>query len=226
MISITFDDKKFMREMQNIVKYSEGFLDGAKAGKPQMMKNLAISTIEMLKDFVDMSARMDPQNLHHVYEWYQVGSPDARLFDIDYIVSAGGISINSSFRQSVTASAGSSTPFYDKARIMEQGIPVVIKPRKAKVLAFSVDGEQVFSKSPIVVDHPGGQATQGAYEETFKTFFDRYFNQSFLHVTGIYDSIKDVSTFKHNLASGSRSGKSTGYNTGYKWISKIGAIKE
>lgn len=223
MITIKFDDKEFMKKMSNILQYSVGFADGAKDGKVNMMKNLGQSTVEMLKDFVDMNARMDPQKLHHVYEWYQTGSPEARLFDIEYAVSGSGLSINSSFRQSSSVKAGSSTPFYDKARIMENGSPVIIRPKRAKVLAFEVDGEMVFTKNDVVVKNPGGDATRNGYEDTFNMFFDRYFNQSFLQVVGIYDGVKDVSAFKRSLSAGSKSGRPVGYTAGYKWISKIGA---
>ena len=210
--------------MGNILEYSVGFLDGAKAGKVNMMKNLGESTVAMLKDFIDMNARIDPQKLHHVYEWYQTGSPEARLFDIDYKVTAGGLSINSSFRQSSSVKAGSNTPFYDKARIMESGIPITIRPKRAKTLVFEVDGELVFTKNDVVVKSPGGDQVRNGYEDTFDMFFDRYFNQSFLQVVGIYDDIKDVSAFRKYISSGSRSGRPVGYNAGYKWISKIGAI--
>jgi len=224
MITIKFDDKQFMNEMKNVINYSIGFLDGTKAGKQAMIDNIGKTTVEMLKDFIDLNARMDPQKLHHVYEWYQTGSPDARLFDIEYTATGSGLSINSSFRQSSSVKAGSSTPFYDKARIMENGIPVVIRPKRASVLAFDDNGEKVFTKNPVYIENPGGDAVQNGYEETFNMFFDRYFNQSFLQVTGISDSIKDMSLFKRYLSTGSKAGKSIGYKAGYRWISNAGRI--
>lgn len=222
MINVKFDDRQFMKDMKNIIDYSIGFLDGAKAGKTEMLKNVGDHAIQILKDFIDMNARMDPQKLHHVYEWYQVGSPDARLFDIEYTVANGGLTINSSFRQSTSVKAGSSTPFYDKARIMENGIPVTIRPKKTKALKFEVDGETVFTKNEVMVENPGGEQTVNAFENTFNMFFDKYFNQSFLKVTGIYDSIRDVTLFKKYLNSGSKSGRNVGYRIGYRWISNAG----
>lgn len=222
MITIKFDDKAFMKKMNNVIQYSVGFIDGTKAGKVNMMENLGRTTVEMLKDFIDMSARMDPQKLHHVYEWYQTGSPNARLFDIDYQVSGSGLSINSSFRQSSSVRAGSTVPFYDKARIMENGIPVVIRPKRAKALAFDIDGETVFSKEGVVVERPGGDRVENGFEDTFKIFFDRYFNQSFLNVVGITQDINDVTSFKKYLSSGANSGRYIGYKVGYRWISNVG----
>lgn len=222
MISITFDDKQFISKMQNVIRYTEGFLDGVEIEKPTILKNLGEHATEMVKDFIDMSARQNPQMLHHVYEWYETGNPNARLFDIHYEVSGSGLSINSSFRQSSTVKAGSSTPFYDKARIMENGLPVVIRPVRASVLSFDDNGEKVFTKNPVVVDNPGGRLVQGAYEEAFNTFFNNYFNQSFMDVVGIYDDVKDLSIYKAGVSTGSRNGRAAGLKAGRKWASRIG----
>ena len=50
---------------------------------------------------------------------------------------------------------------------MEDGLPVKIKPKRAKVLAFEDEtGKTVFSKNNIVVLNPGGNVS-GEYEKTF-----------------------------------------------------------
>lgn len=46
----------------------------------------------------------------------------------------------------------------------------------------------------------------------------RYFKQSFLRASGIYDYIKKPTLFKKNIKAGSKSGKSKGVETGFKWI--------
>ena len=80
---ILVDNKQFKKEMNNIMDYSIGFLEGVKGGKTAFLNNLGRETIQTLKEFVDLNARIDPAMLQHVYEWYQVGSPNARLFDIE-----------------------------------------------------------------------------------------------------------------------------------------------
>lgn len=92
----------FDKQMNNIVQYAFGFLDGAQKGKTQFLKNLGAGTIEAMARYVDVSAKGNPAALQHVYEWYQVGSPSARLFNINYTVSNLGLSINSAFTQSRT----------------------------------------------------------------------------------------------------------------------------
>ena len=210
--------------MNNIVQYAFGFLDGVQKGKKVFLQNLGMGTIQAMAQYVDVSARGNPAALHHVYEWSQTGSPSARLFDINYTVSNLGLSINSTFRQSRTVKQDSHTPFYNKAKIMEEGIPVTIKPKKSSVLVFTEEGETVFTKSPIVVRNPGGDRVQGSFERTMDEFILRYFKQSFLRASGIYDYINKPTIFKKNIKAGSKVGKSKGVETGFKWIAnaKVG----
>jgi hypothetical protein len=43
------NDKKFARDMKNVIDYSLGFLDGIQNGKTQFLNNLGKNTIEVLK---------------------------------------------------------------------------------------------------------------------------------------------------------------------------------
>lgn len=223
-MKIVTDDKQFMKDLMNIIGYSEGFLDGVQSGKKAFLKQIGISVKEKLEEFIDSSARVNPQALHHVYEWYQTGSPNARLFDIDYTISNLGLSIKSSFSQSSSIKSGSTTPFYDKARIMEYGIPVTIKPRKSDVLVFDDNGETVFTRNPIDVQNPGGQYVEGSYEQTFDSFFRDYFSQSFLTSSGVGQYLKNPVMYKKNLAAAKRGGRSLGVETGMRWIMNAGAL--
>lgn len=221
-----FDDKQFMKDMNNIIDYSLGFLEGVESGKRLFLDNLGKSTIDAMKEFIDSVARVDKEMLHHVYEWNQTGSPSARLFNLDYTVSSLGLSIKSTFSQSMSIKQGSTQPFYDKARIMEAGIPVTIRPKKAKVLSFTDDnGNQVFTPNSVTVSNPGGDAVQGSYEKVFDMFIKNYFTQAFLNASGILDKLKDLSVYKNNLRSGSRIGKSKGRDVGLRWIANAGVIR-
>lgn len=216
--------KDFERKMLNITQYSLGFIDGVNRGKTVFLNNLGKDIIHALYMYIDSNAKMNTQALHHVYEWYRVGSPTARLFDLDYTVSNLGLSIKSTLRQSNSTPKNSSEPFYNKAKIMENGIPVKISPKRSNVLVFEADGETVFTKKDIVVKNPGGENTKGSFEKVFDTFFSQYFSQSFLRASGILDYIKKPTVYKKNISSGARGGKSVGVKTGYTWIvnAKIG----
>lgn len=221
----TFNDKAFLKTMENVVQYSIGFLEGAKSGKNRMLESLGELSIEQIKQYIDSSARVNPQALHHIYEWDRVGSPGARLFDITYTVSSLGLSIKSTFSQSRSVKSGSKVPFYDKARIMEEGIPVTIRPTTAKVLSFVDNGEKVFTPNQVTVSEPGGPEVQGAYQRAFDSFMNNYFSQSFLDKTGILGYLSNPVAYKKNFPAGSRAGKSKGRSVGYAWVANVGVNK-
>lgn len=222
MLAVKIDNKQFMRDMDNIVNYSLGFLDGVRQGYPSFLRQLGATLIEALKQYVDSNARVNPQLLHHIYEWDKTGSPDARLFDLSYTLNGAGLSFNSSFRQSTSIKNGSLVPFYNKAEIMENGVPVTIVPKK-RVLAFEVDGQEVFTPNAVTVDNPGG-ITKGEYERVFDSFFNRYFTQAFLEKTGISTYLRNPVDFHKNFSSGKRGGRSRGVSVGKNWIAKAGLI--
>lgn len=208
--------------MSNIVDYSVGFLEGIHRGKTVFLKTLGLETVELMKEFIDSNARVNPEMLHHIYEWHQTGSPSARLYDISYTTSQLGLSFKSSFSQSTSIKNGSRTPFYDKARIMEEGIPVTIRPRLAQVLAFEDNGEMVFTKNEVRVDNPGGTAVEGGFEKVFDMFFNRYFSQAFLRVSGVAKYLENPIVYKKDMPAGKRMGRSKGISTGYRWIANAG----
>lgn len=221
---INFDLKDFERKINQSIEYSIGFLEGVKGGEKQFHANLGRGIIDGLAFYIDSNARMNPRALGHMYEWSMNGSPNGRLFDLDYQVRGAGISIHSTFTQSDTLRDGSNKPFYDKARIMEEGIPVTITPKKNSVLVFEIDGETVFTKNPVHVESPGGSEAEGSYQRTFDDFFSKYFSQIFLRSSGILDYLENPTVFKTNFAKGSKYGRSHGVKTGYNWIinAKIG----
>jgi hypothetical protein len=221
---VKFNTKQFDTQMLNFLEYSTGFIEGVQKGRNVFLKHLSDGTSEGLKRYIDSNARGNSQALQHVYEWYKTGSPEARLYNIDCKVIGSGISIRSTFRQSNSISKNSTKPFYDKAKIMENGIPISIKPKNNSVLAFEKDGEQIFTKKEIKVPFPGGPEAKGSYQKIFDEFFKLYFSQSFLKASGLFDYLENPIAYKANLKSGVRSGKSKGIQTGYNWIinAKIG----
>jgi len=215
---VSLTTNNFEKDLLNIANYSLGFLEGAERGKKVFLDNLGKGVIFALGQYIDVEARSNASALHHVYEWYQTGSPNARLFDLNYTVSNLGLSVNSTFRQSRTVQEDSSVPFYNKARIMEDGIPVVITPKKNSVLRFYEGGRTVFTSKSITVRNPGGQEVQGSFERVFDEFMKRYFTQAFLRASGISDYISNPIIYKKNFSAGSKQGKPKGVSTGYKWI--------
>lgn len=213
----TLNLKDFTLKMNNFIDYSIGFIDGVNSGKQVFFKEFGKGTIAALSQYIDTMARMDPQSLHHVYEWYRTGSPEARLFNLNSVQTSNGISITSNFKQSKTTSRQSNQIFIDKARVMENGMPITIIPKK-DVLVFEVNGETVFTKKSVTVNNPGGPKVQKSYEKTFDSFFRNYFSQAFLKSSGLLNYLEDVSVYKRNLNQGSVYGRSAGLRTGYQWL--------
>jgi hypothetical protein len=221
-MKLKINNIQFKKDMKNIIEYSEGFLDGTKAGKTLFFRNLSIEVKNILEQFIDSNASVSPQTLHHMYEWNQVGQASGRLFNINSVATGYGINFTASFNQSQTIKDGSRVPFYDKARIVEFGIPVVIKPKTSNVLVFEDNGDTVFTAGPINVNNPGGDAAQGGFEKTFNMFFSRYLSQAFLRSTGVASYLERPMVYKSNLQQGKRMGRSAGYKTGYRWIANAG----
>lgn len=215
---VALNTANFEKQLNNIVNYSIGFLDGAQAGKKVFLDNLGKSVIFMLGKYIDAEARSNRMALHHVYEWYETGSPEARLFNLNYTVSNVGLSVSSTFRQSTTVSRDGNKPFYDKARIMERGIPVTISPSPGSVLRFTESGNEVFTKRPVTVFSPGGDEVQGSFGRVFDEFMTRYFSQIFLRASGLTKYLSNPTVYKKDLPEGAKIGKSRGIATGYRWI--------
>lgn len=215
---VSANTASFTKQMNNIINYSFGFIEGVDRGKKIFLDNLGRGLIKALYQYVDINARANPKALHHVYEWNKTGSPDARLFDLRYTVSKIGLSVNSTFKQSRSIKEDMTTPFYNKAKIMEEGIPVIIRPTKSKVLKFNGPNGEVFTSKPVKIENPGGDDVYKGFESIFDEFMTRYFKQSFLRSSGLYNYIKKPTLYKKNLKAGSKMGRSKGIDTGFKWI--------
>jgi hypothetical protein len=103
---------------------------------------------------------------------------------------------------------------------MENGVPVTIRPKK-RVLAFTIDNEEIFTSNDVTVTDPGGTEVQGSFSKTIDEFMLFYFKQSFLRASGIYNYIQNPTVFKKDIKQGSRLGKNKGIQTGFRWIANL-----
>ena len=215
---VSVNPKNLEKTLINVIDYSYGFIEGAKKGKKIFLHNLGKNIIFILGKYIDSEAKANRFALHHVYEWYKTGSPSARLFDITYTVSNLGLSFKSEFTQSHTMSKDATAPFYNKAKIMEEGIPVTIKPKKESVLVFEVNGDTVVTPKAVTVMNPGGDEVVGSFERVFDEFMMVYFTQSFLKSSGLFDYLENPKIYKDNFRAGSKMGKGKGVSTGFKFV--------
>lgn len=152
----------------------------ANKGFQQQFSKIIFEQID--KDFgeyIDALARSRPKTLHHMYEWKRVGQKSARLFTIsqasqealsfkisvDYKLSKSTVPGNGSKRRHV---------FANKARIMEAGEPLVIRPRNAQRLVFKGDEGLVFMPKgrSVTVKRPGGAKARNQFGLATSRFFN------------------------------------------------------
>lgn len=123
--------------------------------------------------YMSAVAPASPKSFHHVYEWNNVGNPQAQLWTNVLRGRGNNKYASFEFRAStlpVPVHQGEKKPFRQvhrfiyKAMIMEYNIAVTVKRKRAKMLAFpGNNGKIVFTKGPIMIENPGGQATTGAF---------------------------------------------------------------
>lgn len=223
MINIKFDSKNFNKVLNNSVQYSRGFLDGIELNRLQFNRILGGYTAEALGEYIDSKARMNPNSLHHVYEWNEVGNKGSRLFKIGVTANKNQIYFTTSFLQSKSTSTTSSEPFYNKAEIMEEGLSIIVRPRDSDYLVFEDDGELVFTSNPIFISNPGGPEVSGSFSEVIDEFFNYYFTNSIL-----YSIIKDLSypeEFARFFPNAKAGGRSAGVAAGRKYFNMVEGIK-
>lgn len=172
-------------------------------------------------NYIDALARSRPKSLHHVYEWKKNGNKTARLFKLNKI-SEDGLSFRINYellpsKSMVPNSTGKRRHvFVNKASIMEEGKPLVIRPKNAERLVFQIDDETVFMPKgkSVTVIRPGGSASTNQFtlahsrffsgrlvnESIRKSGFQRVFNSSITKALSVPSNIKKVQySFSPNL---------------------------
>ena len=210
-----------IKKLNNTVKYSSGFVTELNKNKSLLNQKVGSTSIAAFYDYLDGLARSHPGMLHHVYEWGEVGNPMERLYDLSLQVNNTSAVIDAEFLESNIPSESGGEPFYNKAIIMEEGIPVTINEKNAKALAFTIDGQEYFRVGPITIANPGGEATRGSFVEAFNEFYGSYFTNVYLSAIKFYDYFSNPHIYESNFASGANGGGfSTGKATALSWIAK------
>jgi hypothetical protein len=155
----------------------------AKLTSSKQFQNTFTKTIfdQIEQDFgayIDALARSKPKSLHHVYEWKKSGTPSSRLFKLNKVSQQGlSFKVNYEFKMSrsmVPAPKGKRRHmFANKAFVMEQGLPLVIRPKNAERLVFESNGETVFMPkgASVTVKRPGGSAATNQFGLAYSRFF-------------------------------------------------------
>ena len=220
MLATTFDIKDFKRVMNNVVAYSSGFITEVEDKKHFITRKVANASIAEFYRYLDSLANTNPSMLHHVYEWGATGNKSQRLYELKAIISGNRSRIEAEFLTSDSIADGSSEPFYEKAKIMEEGIPVVVNEINAKALFFEIDGQEFFRTGPIVIENPGGAEVRGQFVSQFEEFYNVYLTQFYLKSIKFYDHFSNAKAYTDNFSSISKKGNAytVGQQAALKWI--------
>lgn len=180
MLRVKIDSKHVNKVLGNAVAFNYGFLKGIDLDQIIFNQKLGEYTVDVLNKYIDSQARMNPDELHHVYEWGQVGQEGGRLFKISAKASKRIITFSGRFYVSKIPGPNTNQRFKQKAEVMESGISVTVSPKNSPVLVFEDDGETVFTANSVYIEHPGGDAVAGSFGRVIDEFFDQYFTGAFL----------------------------------------------
>ena len=164
-------DTGFMPEkIMATAMYHLKTLENIHVGKSKRQIAMAGATIvdKYFGLWLDNKARRDPQVYHHVYEWYQAGDKNARLFDCEITYQVDPI-IRFNLKQSKVPNKDGYV-FEQKAFAMEYGDPVVIQPVDAEALVFEIEEDVVFHPGPITIQNPGGEGVQGSFYSAVRDY--------------------------------------------------------
>jgi hypothetical protein len=219
-IKVKFNGKKFIDTLTNVTQYSQGFIDEAKRSENKITKKIASTSIDVFYNYLDGLARSHPGMLHHVYEWGQVGDPFARLYQLYLSLQGKSATVSADLLESDVSSSTSKEPFYDKATIMEEGIPIIIQEKDAQALFFEINGEEFFRKGPIYIANPGGSATRGSFVRAFNEFYNIYFTKDYLNSIKFYDHFRGSKEYQKNVKTAAKSNNamSIGKAAALSWI--------
>ena len=129
-------------------------------------------------EYMDAKARTEPSRYHHIYEWKRAGDATARLFELKAIDTEGlSFKISSAFKISKASVPNSFSKkrhvFKNKATVMEEGLPLIIKPKNAERLVFEVRGSMVFlpKGQSVTIKSAGGGKTTSRFRIAYAQFF-------------------------------------------------------
>jgi hypothetical protein len=219
MIRARIKGDDVVKMLKNSIEYSSAFASELKKSQKILNQKLGSDSIEVFYDYLDGLARSHPGMLHHVYEWGQIGNPMGRLYDLSISVNNTSAVIDANFLESRIPSPTSNEPFYDKAKIMEEGETVVINQVEAKALFFEIDGEEFFRTGPIVIANPGGSQVRGSFVKAFNEFYGSYFTEVHLRSIRFYQYFSNPKAFEKYFSSATKGGaRSKGKKAALSWI--------
>ena len=190
----------FPEKLLSLTKYDMKLLTGLYLSKKnKMVIERAASNLvaRYFEAYIDSKARANPKSLHHVYEFDMAGKKDSRLFKRNVSTGVGGTTISYKLINAKLPNR-EGYPFPQKARIMEDGLTVTIRPKGSGYLQYRLaDGRFVKTRKPSVVTNPGGDVANN-----FTSEFNNYMlrrAKSVLKEYRFFERINDNYRMKRKL---------------------------
>lgn len=195
----------------------------------QWLKGAAKRTEKDFGLWLDERAKSNPAELQHVYDFYGpdgkagIGMPSFRLFKLKTIPTDNSFKMTYQFLPSrypapihprllVPGPSGKvvtrSSIFRQKAKVIESGLPVIIRPKGDNWLAVPIRGNRfrgrqnrrdmvdgyglAFSRGPIIVNEPGGPLSTGGFGRNFRVYFRSGIATKRLKYSGYMDRVSQV----------------------------------
>lgn len=153
---------------------------------------------------INLEAKSNPKQFHHIYEWNKAGVNTQRLFFLYNESFAGGVLvIRPGFIQSRTPVpiapellmpgrtgkiVAAKNIFRDKASVMEKGDPITYRASKPLPIP-SGDKINFIARGTLVrINHPGGTEVKGSFERFFNAWFATKL-QSVINASGMIQAI-------------------------------------
>ena len=170
-----------------------------------------------LGEYIDAMSVAKPKMLHHVYEWKMEGDPAGRLWRTKKVITGeSSFKINYYFTMSKKVvpidpvlkipgptgrSVTKSVIFRNKAIIMEDGQPVVVKIYPPKMLTIPEPSNPrgfIFYPYSAVVKNPGGVGVKLGFSRAFSSWFVTGLATKYLKASGVYDRVAARTTIAGN----------------------------
>lgn len=215
---MAFNVDDFVSKLGNVLKYAKGFIEGARMSRAEVLHELIDIIIEELGEYLDSKAQIDYGSLHHIYEPGMAGNKSGRLFSFrGRAISENTIELIGSFKHSTKTPRNSDHVFRERAEVMESGISLTINPLvEDGVLVFEDEGQLVFTRGPVFVEHPGGPDTTGGFYNAVEAFFTSYLTVGMLR--DIYRKLARPIQFAKKMDDGAHFGFYPGTVAGKSWM--------
>lgn len=201
MAQVVFNTGKFAEKVTAMAMYDSNVITQLyenPVNKQKIVKGAAFLIKNYFDEYIDSKARQDSSKYHHVYEFDQIGKKNARLFKGSVSSEMESAIISYKFTMSKTPNKFGYL-FSNKAQVMEDNNPIIVKPKKEKYLKYALSDGSFVTTSQSVIEHPGGEEVKNSFQNTFYNFIETQ-AELILGKFGFYEKLEAMLVEKRRVA--------------------------